>query len=202
MIKKLTVIFFLCSNGSFAQYRSQPIPTQFDKFINQPNIEWAAYASDTTRFRKVNLNLLLLHKLDKKEIKASLPIIVGLNDQDIEYLNKKELDNIVLYPSCILHRYDSTGKALDFKIEPYKIDSGTSTLTQLTQILYIEKGELKSYIPIVTPITKNVTTSGGVDLGMTGYFTTSFNYSYNYQPGKQNKILSLGQTAKKIRLDL
>jgi hypothetical protein len=202
MTIKLTIFFLLLSNIAFTQYSNQPAPTQFDKFITQPNIEWAAYANDTVRFEKIRFNNLLLRRLSKEEIKASLPLSLGINDRyPILLKKKKDIDNKVLYPICTLPIFDSTGTAVDLKIEPYKIDTASSYLTTVTQILFVENGELKTYVPWVSANMIPIVTSSGINLGIADYFSACFNYKYNYRPGRPDKILFLEQTKKKIRLD-
>ena len=95
-MKKIIPLLLLVSNASFAQLPTQQKATQFDKFINKPEIEWAAYINDTIRFQKINLNNLLFSRLVKNEIKISLPVGSGSHEANqIRYLNKK-----VLTKSC------------------------------------------------------------------------------------------------------
>ena len=58
-MKQLTILLLLVSNLSFAQTNSRQEPSQFDKFINLPQLEWAAYLTDTIRFTDPPLNKLL-----------------------------------------------------------------------------------------------------------------------------------------------
>lgn len=202
MTIKLTAILLLITNIAFAQYRNQPTPTQFDKFISQPNIEWAAYNNDTIRFEKIVFNNLLLRRLAKDEIRAAMPITFGIDNMHPVLLKKKkDIDRNVLYPVNEIPIFDSNGNKMETKSAPFKIDTGKSYLTSVTQILYTENGELKSYIPWVGPSMLSLVTSSGINLGMADYFSTCFNYKYNYQPGKQNKIILLQQTKRKIRFD-
>jgi hypothetical protein len=201
----LTTLLLLLCNTGFTQYYTQPNATIFDKFINQPQVEWAAYANDTVRFDKYNLNHVLIERLKRKEIKASLPIESGLSETNrIKFLLIDSIDNTLLSP---LHRYvavyDSDGNAIPSKtkIEQYDLDTSALTLSAITQIIYIENGKLKTYVPWVSPTVIPVVTSSGISLGYGNYFSSCFNYQYNYQPAKQNKISFLSQTKKIIRLD-
>jgi len=203
MIKKFVVIFILLSNVSFSQ--NLPKPTQFDTFITKPNIEWAAYANDTIRFEEKSFNKLLFQRMEREEIKVSLPVWSGSNDANyISYLKKDSLNEEVLYP---LHRFgsmiDSNGNNIlpSPPIEPFKIDTTAFTVTDVTQILYIAGGKLKSYVPWVSPRMIPITLSNGHLLGYNAYFSTCFNYKYDQLPGKKNKISFLTKTNSKLRLD-
>lgn len=200
-MKKLTTILLLLSNITFAQLPTQQTATQFDKFINKPEIEWAAYINDTISFERVNLNNLLLTRLSKNEIKASLPVGSGSIQADqIRYTTKKELDHLKSHNDEIAV-FDSLGNmATKIKRQPYIIDTATFTITDITQILYVANGQLKTYIPWVATMLP-VITSMGVKLGYGDYFSTCFNNNYDYRSPRQNKIIWLSQSKKKISLD-
>ena len=201
-MKKIIPLLLLVSNASFAQLPTQQKATQFDKFINKPQIEWAAYINDTIRFQKINLNKLLFSRLVKNEIKISLPVGSGSHEANqIRYLNKKSIDEKLLYQKNQITIFDSLGNMID-KIQSVavKIDTNTFTLTDATQILYVENGLLKTYTPWVATM-RPVTTSTGIYLGEGDFFSTCFNFNYAYQAPKQNKILFLSQSKRKMRLD-
>ena len=198
MIKSLIVLLLLLSNISFAQ--NKPAPTQFDKFVNKPNIEWAAYASDTFNFTKADLNNLLLTRLGKNEIKASLPVesrTVGADQ--IKYTIKDSIDN-AFYGDNTDFVMDSLGNVVSQKRPIPKRDTSNFKVTEVTQILYIENGTLKSYIPFVTPMLPVFMSSGNY-IGEQFYFTTGYNYKYNYKPRKKNKLIFLSQSKKMIKLN-
>ena len=198
MIKSLIVLLLLLSNISFAQ--NKPAPTQFDKFVNKPNIEWAAYASDTFNFTKADLNNLLLTRLGKNEIKASLPVesrTVGADQ--IKYTIKDSIHN-AFYGDNTDFVMDSLGNIVSQKKPIPKRDTSNFKVTEVTQILYIENGTLKSYIPFVTPMLPVFMSSGNY-IGEQFYFTTVFNYKYNNISRKKNKLIFLSQTKKMIKLN-
>jgi hypothetical protein len=198
MIKKLTAICLLLSQVSLAQFKPQPTP--FDKFINQPKIEWAAYASDTFNFNNGQLNELLLKRFTANKIKASLPVESRTTQtNNIIYKPIDSVNNIILYrPDDYV--MDAEGNTILKKNQLQKIDSSLFKITETTQILYIENGILKSYIPFVTP-TIPVFMSTGKYIGERFYFTSCYNYKYNYKSRKKNKVIFLQQTSKRIRLD-
>ncbi len=182
--KLIVVLLFVCTS-SFAQLK--PEPTQFDKFVNKPKIEWAAYASDTFNFK--GFNTLLLNRLYKKHIKASLPVDSRTQQaNNIEYVHIDSIDKAFF------------NGELDNNGIPKKVDTTVLSLTEVTQILYIEDGKLKSYIPWVTP-TLPVYISSGKYIGERFYFNSSYNYKYNYKPRKRNKLIFLGQTKRMLKLD-
>jgi hypothetical protein len=198
MTNKLIALLLLTSHLSFAQYR--PLPTQFDKFVNNRKISWAAYASDTIQFTRADLNNLLLFRLGKKEIKASLPVesrTKGANQ--ITYTTSESIDN-TFYGENEDLIMDAEGNTVKQKKVIPKKDSSNFRLTEVTQILYIEKGQLKSYIPFITP-TLPVFLSTGNYIGERFYFTSGFNYRYNRKPHKKSKLIFLTQTKKMINLN-
>ena len=198
-MKRLIAILLQLSNASFAQSPTQQIVTQFDKFINKPEIEWAAYINDTIRFEKVNLNKLLFIRFAKNEIKASLPVGSGSPEaEQISYLKKKEIDRVKFHANDI-PSFDSAGNMVGVQSVMPEIDTAFA-LTDATQILYIANGQLKTYTPWVATMIP-VVTSTGVYLGNGDYFSTCFNFNYAYQADKKNKILFLSQSKRKIRLD-
>jgi hypothetical protein len=189
MIKSLTIILLLSVNISFAQVKPQP--TQFDKFVSRSKIEWAAYASDTFNFDHAGLNNLLLERMMKKKIKGSLPIASRTDDiNSIKYLPMDSIDRYFHY---------GTDPVPAETIMP-KTDRSKFNLTEVTQILYVEKGRLKSYIPFVTP-TLPVFLSSGNYLGERFYFNTCYNYKYCKKPRKESKLIFLSKTKRMIALN-
>lgn len=196
-MKKIIPLLLLLSNNLFAQSPTQQKETGFDKFINKPEIEWAAYINDTTRFEKVNLNKILFTRLIKNEIKASLPVGSGTPEADqVKYLKKRDIDR-VRFSSNEIPVFDSAGNMIGVRTQTQDIDTASFTLTDVTQILFIEKGQLKTFVPWVATMLP-VVTSQGINLGDGDYFSTCFNYKYNYQPPKQNKVTWLANTKRKI----
>ena len=197
MTKKLTLIFLFASQNLFAQ--NKPQPTQFDKFVNKPGIEWAAYASDTVNFTSAGLNNLLLKRISKNEIKASKPVESRTAETDkITYCPLDSIDQ-AFYGDRIDIMMDSTGTQYFMKREVPEKDSSNFKRTEVTQILYIEKGKLKSYIPFITP-TLPVYMSTGKYIGERFYFTSCYNYTYNNKPRNKSKLIFLMQTKKMISL--
>ena len=198
MTNKLIAVFLLTGNISFAQYK--PLPTQFDKFVNSRKIEWAAYASDTINFTYADLNNLLLNRLSKKEIKASLPVESRTNGANqITYTISDSIDN-AFYGDNTDFVMDSLGNVVNQKRAIPKKDSSNFKITEVTQILYIENGKLRTYIPFVTPVLP-VFMSTGKYIGERFYFTSCFNYTYNRKPREKSKLIFLTQTKKMIKFN-
>ena len=188
MNKLILFILLVTAKCSFAQL---PVlakePTQFDKFIAKPGIEWAAYISDTVRFFKNNLSEILRNRFDKNEIKASVPVTARtIESNKIIYSKKDEI--ISHYPSM---QGQEPGEYLD---------STVSDLVYAAEILYIEKGILKTYIPWISP-KFSVITASGLRLGYADYFSSAFNFKYNFSPASHDKIILLEQTKRKLKID-
>jgi len=200
-MKQLTAIFALIGHLSMAQLPSEQKSTPFDKFILKPEIEWAAYVNDTIRFENPNLNKLLLLRLSKNQVKASLPVGYGSDEASrIKYQSLKEIDQIK-FGKMMVPEYDSNGNLIrTLTVSAKHIDTAAFTLTQLIQVLYLEKGQLHSYVPWVSPMIP-VYTSTGILLGNGNYFSSCFNYNYNYRPAKENKNTWLMKTSRKLRVD-
>jgi hypothetical protein len=197
MTNKLIALFLLTGNIAFAQ--SKTAATRFDEFVNTRKITWAAYASDTINFTRVNFNNLLLSRLGKKEIKASLPIEIraGVANQIIYTI----LDSIdkAFYGDNADIMMNSEGNEVSVKRAIPKKDSSNFKVTEVTQILYIENGKLKSYVPFVTSALP-VFMSTGNYIGERFYFTSCFNYRYKDKPRNTNKLIFLKQTKKLINI--
>ena len=199
----IAVLFLLIGNNCFAQY--SPTPSQFDKFIIQPSIEWAAYVLDTVRFSKINLNKLLFERYKTNNIKVSLPLLNGASETNhISYVTGDSLDDLVLYP---MHRfgsmYDSNGNLISPvpPIKPYKIDTSGSNITNVTQVFYIENGQLKSYVTWVSPCIVEIRTGMDSLLGLSEYFSSCHNLKFDYAPGEEDQVIFLVQSKNRFRLD-
>ncbi len=198
-MKNFALLICIFSNQFFTQ--AQQVSTQFDTFINKPSIEWAVYANDTISFEKSELNKILAARYAKNEIKASLAVASGTaRANSIIYLHKDKLDRNIQGAGTMIPVYDSTGNLIRTDISYYTINADSFKTTGITQILYIENGALKSYIPWVAP-KMPVTTSSGIFLGYRDYFCTAFNFKYQNLQGPNNKILFLSETKKTVKTD-
>ncbi|MFT3907908.1 MAG: hypothetical protein QM737_00660 [Ferruginibacter sp.] len=203
-MKKIIILLLLFNfKEAFAQQPINHIPTQFDKFIEQPEIDWAVYMSDTIRFPEINLNEFLRTKLDNDQIKAAIwTYSRSARANDIIYADRKTIKRCYL---CSLPAFSDS-----FNFTTYhenvdtsscrKFDSLVYNLISLTEIIYIEKGKLKSYIPWIAPKT-SVYTGLGLFLGIGDYFSTAFNFVYNFQPTRDDKIIYLGKTTRQVFID-
>ncbi|MFM6926567.1 MAG: hypothetical protein ACKOU7_13755, partial [Ferruginibacter sp.] len=186
MTKKLIAVFILSCNIACAQ--TNAVPTQFDQFVNKSKITWAAYSSDTIDFSDADLNNQLLKRLADKEIKASLPVESRTGSANsVTYTMLDSIDK-AFYGDHADLMMDSAGNEVLVKRAIPEKNRSNFRVTEVTQILYIENGKLKSYIPFVTP-TLPVFMSSGNYIGERFYFTSCFNYRYNDKPGNTNKLI-------------
>lgn len=209
MKNTLTIIFTLLSAISFSQYVPPPKPSNkylditSDKFINKSSVEWAAYINYSIRFENPSLNKLLLLRFEKNEITATEYLWGSSRGVKGSWcLNKKELDDLVFHPHGDIPTYDSAGNQIlsEPRSKRPGFDTTKFTKAEVVQILYIENGTLKSYIPWVTPLIP-IITSSGVNLGDGGYFSTCFNFKYDHLPKKKNKSLFLAETTQVFKPD-
>lgn len=203
-IKLIPFLLLLCNIG-FAQNNNQSAPALFDKFIKQPQIEWASYANVSLGFEPVILNKILLERFIKKEIKAALPIESDLPEAStIRFLSKKSADSIIHFSrQTNVNLFDSDGNIISSKtITKLPVfDTSYRSITEATQIFYIENGKLASYIPWVSPVILPVTTSTGTFLGNTSCFSTCFNFLYKSTASDKDRIIFLSQSNHKLHLD-
>lgn len=192
----LTLILLLIGQVLFAQNKTA---TPFDKFVKKSTIEWAAYASDTINFSQAGLNTLLLSRLERKVINASLPVESRTEAANqVRYSILDTIDHAFYGDDTELLIGSPDNEPKQNKIIPIKNNSNFK-ITELTQILYVEKGKLKSYIPFISP-TLPVFMSSGNYIGERFYFSTCFNYTYNQKPRKKSKLIFLLQTKKMMPL--
>jgi hypothetical protein len=197
---------FFCLQTT-AQSQQQPLPTQFDKFINQPSIEWAAYANDTFNFEPAHFNKLLTDRLGKKEIKATFALYTDMQESNrFSWKTKKEIDGKVLTRDVIVLVNDTEGEGMGgtrtiVKREIISPDFAANVYTDVTQILFIEHGLLKSYIPWVSPKALHIVTASGLELGLANYFSSCINQKHDYIPSGQTRTLSLGSSKKMFLLN-
>ncbi len=160
------------------------------------------YNMDSIHFQPTNLSELLRTRFEKGEIKASLPITIASDLQNKPlFYSKDELDGRMFNPHPML--FDSVGNSMPApkNIVPVNLfDSFSYNAVDIFQLFYIEKGVLKSYVPFVSP-KMSVTTSSGIFLGCSNYFSTGFNYSAHYKPRQSSKVIFISQTKKMILQD-
>ncbi|MBK8610814.1 MAG: hypothetical protein IPL84_12970 [Chitinophagaceae bacterium] len=198
MPKYIVLVFMFAGQMAFVPSYGQS--TRFDKFIKKGSIEWAAYASDTFNFSHTGLNLNLLNRLNNKEIKASLPIESRESAAaSITYVSLESIDEN-FYGDNVDYVMDAAGNEITRK-KPIPVkDSSNFNITEVTQILYVEKGKLRSYIPYVTTALP-VYTSSGTYIGQRFYFSTGYNFKYQCKARNIKKLRLLGQTKKIIQLE-
>lgn len=198
-MKWFTLLLVCISKQLSAQYL--PVPTPFDAFINKPSVEWAARANDTFRFEKSGLNQVLCSRYAKNEIKAALAVSNNITEAgSIQYLPKDKLDKKVSGPGLVLPVFDSLGNIIRTDTKFRTIEGDSLKITGVNQILYIENGVLKSYIPWVAP-KMPVATSTGIFLGYGDYFCSAFQFNYLTKQDPKNKILFLSETKRLLRID-
>lgn len=199
-MKQLAALLLLFSQTSMAQLPTEQKSTPFDKFIQKPEIEWAAYINDTIRFEDPNLNRLLLDRLSRNQIKATLPVGYGTDETArIRFKTLKEIDRVKL-GETMMPEYDSAGNLVRTLKIANQIDTSSFNLIQLIQVLFLENGRLFTYVPWVSTMMP-VHTSTGLFIGYGNYFSGCFNYNHHYQPAPGNKITRLKKTSRLLKAD-
>ncbi len=197
---KLTIIAFLCliSQTIFGQ-------NIFTKFVSQSSVQWAAHTVDTFHFSSPNLSLLLRKAFDRGAIKVGAADglsngMIALNSQKASILER-------IAPHRVMQVVDENGNPAGTTMEAENplfssnyFDSLVNDLVEIPQILFIQHGQLKTYVPWVSP-RYTVTTSWGQRLGTANAFSTAFNTSRKICARQTKNALPLGRSSKLIQLD-
>ena len=177
----------------------------FTKFIENKSVHWATGMIDTFHLTNPNLSLILRKRFNAGAIKVNI-IEDNKNISKINYTSKDAVINKIApnRERKVEEENGNTTRTIIASEDPlfssYYFDEQTNDLIEIQQILYIQSGHLKSYIPWVSP-KYAVYTSWGQKLGVANAFNTSFNKSANKSSSLKKKALLLGSTKTMLRLD-
>ncbi len=199
MIKIIaSLIISLLWQTSFSQ-------NMFTKFIENKSVQWAVNMNDTFHFANPNLSLILRNKFNAAQIKVSSIE----DDKNISKINYASKDAVIsrIAPDNKITRIDAQGNVSEIMayadnplFSSYYFDAQTNDLVEIQQILYLQSGRLKSYIPWVSP-KYSVYTSWGEKLGVANVFNTAFNKQRKTAASLKKKVQLLGSTKTMMRLD-
>lgn len=177
----------------------------FTSFVENKKISFAIITNDTFHFRNPNLSLLLRDALSKGKVKGSI-IEDEKNFSTLTYANKEAIINRVA-PNRESKVMDADGnitatvvEAEDPLFSSRYFDEQTNDLLEIQEVLYIESGILKSYVPYVSP-KYAVFTSWGQKLGISNSFSTAFNKKRSISSSLKKKAVLIGTTKTIKRLD-
>lgn len=175
----------------------------YSKFVEKSSVKWAAYAHDTFRFSKLNLNLYLRDQLTNNKIEAKLTDYNNNTEISVSIDSVKER----IAPSKIVRVVNDNGKLHEEELvtndQLYNstyFNEFTQNLVNVQQVIYLEDGRLQSHIPWVSPM-YNVVTTMGTELGMSNAFETAFNKDKDVKNRWKRKAIYLGNTSKKFELN-
>lgn len=175
----------------------------YTNFIEKSSVKWAAYAHDTFRFSKLNLNLYLRDQLTNNKIEVRLTDY----DNNTEIRVSKDSVRERIAPSKIFRIVENNGKLSEEELvtndQLYNstyFNEFTQDLVNVQQVIYLEDGRLQSHIPWVSPM-YNVVTIMGTQLGMSNAFETAFNKDQHIKNRWKRKAIYLGNTRKKFELN-
>jgi len=197
----MTKIFFslLClfSQTIFCQ-------NTFTKFITKSSVQWAADVTEPFHFNAPNLSLLLRERFDKGAIKVG--ITEGLantrikKNTSIESVLNRIAPNRVQQIAGERNVTGTTFEAENPLFSPSYFDSLVNDLVEIPQILYIQSGQLKSFIPWVSP-KYAVSTSWGQRLGIANAFSTAFNTCRRISSRQKRNAVLVGSSSTLIQPD-
>jgi len=198
-MKKFVFIFLLVYSQTLLSQ------DKYSRFIEKSTVVWAADFTDTFHFSNPNLSYLLRERLTKGEIKAS----IIENEFEKTVKNNVSADDIInrVAPNREKQITDDAGNIISTiketenpLLSSHYFDSQTNNILELHQILYLQSGILKSYIPWVSP-KYSVYTSWGEKLGIANAFSTGFKESRCIKKPIRKKAILLSSTSTTIILD-
>lgn len=162
--------------------------TAYTKFIESKHINWAARHTGPIQFSEINFSLLLRKRFSINEIR-------GVNPDKLEIENKLEY----IIPAEVQTRINpGFGDTLNFHndplFSPVYFNADINRQVEVQQVLYVEKGVIKSTVNMVSP-QFTVTTPAGTLLGTGKVFTTALNSKKCIKKSIQNKAIFLGTTS-------
>lgn len=197
---KVLIITLLClfSQSLFCQ-------NSFTKFVNKSSVQWAADATDTFHFKGTNLSLLLREGFNRGKIKVA--ITEGLTSSgELANVSKESILERIA-PNRVKQLVDENGNSIGTTMEADNplfsttyFDSLVNDLVEIPQIVYIQSGQLKSYVPWVSP-KYTVSTSWGQRLGIANAFSTALNTRRKICAKHRKNAVSLGSFSKIIKSD-
>ncbi len=199
MMKKLFVLLCLLpANRVFSQ-------DFFTKFVEKKQVRFATYFTDTFHFSNPNLSLAVRTLVASGNIKASISVD-GKKTGKPRYAGSEEI-RAKIFPNRESKVMDPEGNVTATVVEAEDplfsaryLDEQTNDMVEIPQILYIQSGRLRSYIPFFS--TKYaVFTSWGQKLGISNAFNTGFNADRSTTSSVKKKSKLLGSTMTKMRLD-
>jgi len=177
----------------------------FTKFITKSSVQWAADVTEPFHFNAPNLSLLLRERFNQGAIKVG--ITEGLANTSIEKNIPIESILLRIAPNRVQQIAGENGNVTGTTVEaenplfsPSYFDSLVNDLVEIPQILYIQSGQLKSYIPWVSP-KYAVFTSWGQRLGIANAFSTAFNTCRRISSRQKRSAVLLGRSSTPIQQD-
>jgi hypothetical protein len=200
---KQTSIFIF---AFFIFFHSSQAQNKYTSFIEKSSVTWATDATDTARFESPNLSLLLRQQLAKEKIKVAVVEPGSSSATEIRFVKKADIIQIIA-PNRVAQVVDSNGnnagtviEAEDPLLSSRYFDEETTSKVEVAQILYVESGKLKSYVPWVS--TKyTITTSWGERLGIANAFSTAFSTSRTDSRRTKRKSTNLGSGTMTLMMD-
>ncbi len=178
---------------------------QFTKFAEKRPVTWAAFVADTVRFKEPNLSLILRQRLIDNRIKAGTvsweePFAINKNTPKQTITERIAPDQV----SQVVNEngdYVATVKVAEDPLLSTKyFDDDIKDLVEIAQVIYVEKGKVKSFATWVSP-KQFVYTSWQQKLGMTNAFSTAFNTCRKFTRRQQKQSISLGSSATRLLPD-
>lgn len=181
------IVLLFATTGSHAQ-------NKFTRFVESKKISWAADLSDTFHFPRPNLSELLREQFFNNKIKVALvedmQTMQPISYESLPAVLSRMRPNVEIEPAAYR----------DSLFSPNAFDQRLKDLVEIRDIVYIEKGLLRSYAYAVSP-KYLVQTSWGLVLGMSNLFTTALTEKRTFSNSVQKKATTLGSTIQTIVLD-
>lgn len=184
-VAKLLFIVFI--QNATAQHK-------YNKFVEGKKVQWAAEFSDTFHFNNPNLSELLRTRFLEGEIKAALV-------EDWQQMNVVRYESVPAVLRRMRPNEEIAESAFrDSLFSPGAFNDQTKDIVEIKDIIYLEKGKLKSQAYAVSP-KYVVQTSWGMVLGISNLFSTAFNEKRNPSKADLRKAVPIGGSSRRILLE-
>lgn len=187
-MKSLPLLLLICFSVNLSAQN------KFTRFVEGKRITWATEFTDTLHFSNPNLSELLRTQFYEGKIKAALVE----NSQTMQPVIFQSLPEVLqrMRPNAEIEN----NSLRDSLFSSSAFDERTRDMVEVRDIIYLEKGKLRSQVYTVSP-KYLVQTSWGMVLGVSNLFTTAFNDKRSPSKSVLKKAMPVGGSSRRIVLD-
>ena len=173
---RLLPLFLFFSSSVFAQANFHPEKTGLNDFIEKSSVSWAAYVNDTTSIFHDVIGKYILPKYQSGEMKGFVPADNGDTAED--HLRSRNFGELVSLKYTADTVFEDGGYKIKNDFSQRTADTMLASPVFLHEIIYAEKGRLKSYTSRISPWLP-IYTMSGLLLGRGTLVSFCINKKYN-----------------------